>query len=278
MGLTVRFIPDAQRFERMNTQEIRDGYLIGDLSQAGKLSMVYTDIERTIIGLALPAGEAILLENPPELASACFTERREVGVINIGGPGRVKVDGTVYSLANRDALYIGCGKKEVWFDSEEGSNLAKFYLVSYPAHREYPTAYTGVKDAEALQLGSAEASNKRTIYKYIYPGGIRSCQLVMGFTELAEGSVWNTMPAHRHMRRSEVYMYFNLPGEAVVFHLMGKPDETRNIVVRDCQAVISPGWSIHAGSGTQNYSFVWAMGGENQDFTDMDPVALTALR
>jgi 4-deoxy-L-threo-5-hexosulose-uronate ketol-isomerase len=211
------------------------------------------------------------------MAAEYFAERREIGVINIGAEGIVRVDGTEYPMAYKDALYIGRGVKEIIFSSRESDKLAMFYFVSYPAHKEFPTTYAKFSDAEPVRLGSLKDANKRTIYKYIHPNGIKSCQLVMGLTELEEGSVWNTMPPHTHQRRSEVYMYFNLDPDAMVIHLMGQPEETRHIIMRNRQAVLNPSWSIHAGGGTQNYTFIWAMGGENQVFDDMDGVTVKAL-
>jgi 4-deoxy-L-threo-5-hexosulose-uronate ketol-isomerase len=238
----------------------------------------YIDLDRTVIGGVMPASKPLRLDCPEQLRADFFTQRREIGIMNVGDAGVITVDGTTYQMANRDALYIGRGAKDIELASKNAASPAKFYLISHPAHTEYPTTLSKYENAEPLHLGSMAESNKRTIFKHIHAAGIKSCQLVMGFTELAEGSVWNTMPAHKHMRRSEIYMYFNLGDNAVAFHFMGPPEETRHIVVRDGQAAISPGWSIHAGSGTRNYSFIWAMGGENQDYTDMDPVALHDLR
>ena len=272
------YLPDQVRFRTMTTEEIRQGFLLDRLFRPGEVVLSYVDCDRTVVGSAVPAAKPLTLKAPAGLGADYFTERREIGVMNLGGKGVISVDGTEYPLANRDTLYIGRGSKVVQFSSDDPSRPAGYYLVSYPAHAGYPTRRARVSDAESLHLGSDRESNKRTIYKYIYPGGIESCQLVMGFTELAEGRVWNTMPAHRHARRMEVYLYFGLEDDAVVFHFMGPPRETRHVVVRDKQAVIAPSWSIHTGSGTRNYSFVWSMGGENQDFTDMDVVGMDELR
>jgi len=212
------------------------------------------------------------------MAAEYFAERREIGVINIGEAGSIAVDGKNYKMGHKDALYIGRGSKDISFKSDDPQNSAKFYIASYPAHKVYPTTHAKFEDATALNLGSMEEANKRTIYKYIYPDGIKSCQLVMGLTELEKGSVWNTMPAHTHQRRSEVYMYFNLSDDAFVVHLLGESDDTKHIIVRDGQAVMSTSWSVHCGSGTQNYSFIWGMGGENQDFDDMDFIPLKDIR
>ena len=276
--MKVRHIPDRARYEQMGTQAIRSHYLIENLFEANEIVLHYLDLDRAIVGSAVPVSDALILPSPTELRADFFTQRRELGVMNVGGTGNVIVEDKPHLLAYRDALYIGRGSKEIIFESSDSSSPAKFYLISYPAHAAYSTTVSKVANAEPMELGSEASSNKRTIYKHIHTNGIQSAQLVMGFTELAEGSVWNTMPAHKHLRRSEIYLYFNLADEAVVFHLMGPPEETRHIAVRNGQAVISPGWSIHAGAGTTNYGFIWAMGGENQDYTDMDPVAVNELR
>jgi 4-deoxy-L-threo-5-hexosulose-uronate ketol-isomerase len=275
--MDIRYPPDPGHFERMNTAEIKQSFLIKDLFVPDELKLVYSHVDRMVIGSAVPTSTPLLLEAGPELATEYFAQRREIGVLNIGAQGAVNVDGQAYTMSNRDVLYIGLGSREIEFSSADTSNPARFYLVSLPAHTSYPTRLARQDAAEPVRLGSQAESNQRVIYKCIHPQGIRSCQLVMGFTELAEGSVWNTMAAHTHERRSEVYMYFDLPGDAVVFHLMGQGHETRHLVVRDRQAVISPSWSIHAGAGTRNYSFVWAMGGENQEFGDMDAVGMDQL-
>ncbi len=275
--MEVRYSPNADHFERMNTPEIRENFLIADLFVPGEIKLVYSDIDRVIVGSAVPTGQPLLLEAGQELASDYFAQRREIGVLNIGLQGSIKVDGTEYTLDNRDILYIGRGSREIEFFSLDAGSPACFYLISLPAHQTYPTTHAARNKTAQVELGSQEGANERTILKYIHPEGIKSCQLVMGFTEMAPGSVWNTMAAHTHERRSETYMYFDLPEEAVLFHFMGQAHETRHIVVRNAQAVLSPSWSIHAGAGTSNYSFVWAMGGENQDFNDMDQVGMAEL-
>jgi len=272
-----RYSPDQVRFSMMDTQEIRESFLIENLFALDETVLVYSDIDRVIVGSAVPVNGALKLEAGKEIAAQYFAERREIGVINIGGAGTVTVDGTGYSMVRLDALYIGRGAKDITFASEDPGNPAQFYFVSYPSHREYPTTHAPISRAEPVNLGSEKDSNKRTIYKYIHPEGIKSSQLVMGCTILAEGSVWNTMAAHTHDRRSEVYMYFDCAPNAIVFHFMGEPQETRHIVVKKGQAVISPSWSIHAGCGTCNYAFVWAMGGENQAFGDMDGIPVPDL-
>jgi 4-deoxy-L-threo-5-hexosulose-uronate ketol-isomerase len=228
--------------------------------------------------MTAPLAASIALGADTMLRANYFMERRELGALNIGGKGLIHVDGTGYALETLDCLYIGRGAKEVVFESIDTTAPAVFYLLSYPAHATYPTTLVRKDQANSVELGSADTCNRRTIYKYIYLEGAQSCQLVMGVTHLHPGSAWNTMPAHTHMRRSEVYMYFNLAEEARVFHLMGPAEETRHIVMKNREAVVSPGWSIHAGVGTQAYSFCWGMGGENQDYGDMDPAPLNSLR
>ena len=276
--MEVRFSTDPRGFRTMSTEELRKSFLIENLFIPGEIPMVYSDIDRSITGSAVPANAPLkLLGTKKEMATEHFAERREIGVINIGAPGSVQVDGKAFPMEYRDALYIGRGVKEIEFSSRQSDKPAMFYFVSYPAHKEFPTTHAKFSDAEPARLGSQKDANKRTIYKYIHPNGIKSCQLVMGLTELEEGSVWNTMPPHTHQRRSEVYVYFNLDPGAMVVHLMGQPEESRHIVMRNRQAVLNPSWSIHAGVGTQNYTFIWAMGGENQVFDDMDGVAIKQL-
>lgn len=272
--MEVRYAPEPVRFEMMNTGELRESLLVENLFTPGEIVLVYSDIDRAIVGSAVPAGEGIKLEAGDELKADFFAERREIGVINIGGDGSIVVDGKTYPMVKLDALYIGRGSREIEFKSENADNPAQYYIISYPAHASYPTTHAKIADAEPLKLGSSKECNERTIYKYVHPAGIKSSQLVMGCTLMEEGSVWNTMPAHTHERRSEVYMYFDLDENAAVFKFIGEPHETRHIVVRNGQAVLSPSWSIHAGAGTTNYSFIWAMGGENQDFGDMDGISV----
>ena len=226
----------------------------------------------------MPAGAPLKLTADAELRAACFCERRELGIMNLGGKGAVAVDGQVFDLAKLDCLYVGRGSQNVSFTSSEAANPAAFYLLSYPAHAAYPTALAHFADAAKVELGAAADANRRTIYKYIHMGGIKSCQLVMGFTQLQDGSVWNTMPPHTHARRSEIYLYFDLGPGRRVMHFMGTPQQTRHLIMSDRQAVISPSWSIHSGCGTGAYSFCWGMGGENQAFDDMDPAPLNTLR
>jgi 4-deoxy-L-threo-5-hexosulose-uronate ketol-isomerase len=225
----------------------------------------------------VPGRAATPLATPKELAAEFFCERRELGAINLGAPGQVTVDGQSYGLGYRDALYVGRGSRDISFASEDPANPARYFLISYPAHATHPTRVARVAEARQIKLGSPETANCRTIYQYIHEDGIRSCQLVMGFTELDAGSVWNTMPPHTHLRRSEVYLYFNVPADAAVFHFMGPAEETRHLCMHSGQAVLSPPWSIHAGCGTRAYAFIWAMGGENQRFDDMDAISLQHL-
>lgn len=269
---------DPVRYKRMTTEELRETFLVEDLFKPGTIELVYADLDRTVIGSALPLAAPLTLETQPELRATYFTERRELGVLNVGGRGSVEVEGTKYSLNKLDCLYVGRGNPKVVFSSDDAANPAQFYLLSYPAHAVYPTAMAKKEDADVVHLGSLETCNKRTIYRLIHLNGVKSCQLVMGFTQLAEGSNWNTMPPHTHNRRSEVYFYFDLGEQDRVMHLMGPGDETRHLVMADKQVVLSPGWSIHAGVGTRAYTFCWGMGGENQVYDDMDPVPVTSLK
>jgi len=262
----------------MNTEEIRNTFLVRTLFAPDKVELLYWFDDRAIIGSAVPVKGPLKLEAGEHLASDYFAMRREIGVINVGGAGGITVDGQKYSLGFRNLLYIPKGSKEIQFESTDAGKPAKFYIVSYPAHKEYPIALATVEDAMKANLGTDVECNKRTINKYIHPDGIKSCQLVMGFTELAPNNIWNTMPGHTHTRRTEVYMYFGFDSDSVVFHFMGKPEQTRHIVVRNEQVVLSPSWSIHSGVGLKNYTFVWAMGGENQAFGDMQGFSLDNLK
>jgi 4-deoxy-L-threo-5-hexosulose-uronate ketol-isomerase len=269
---------DAVRYGLMNTEELRETFLLEEMFEPGEIELAYVDLDRTVIGAAVPTAKALTLETQPELRAEYFLERRELGVLNIGGAGSVVVDGKNFELGKLDVLYVGRGSKSVTFSSKSSNDPAYFYLLSYPAHAEYPTAMVKFADLQGLQLGSVETCNKRTIYKAIYKEGIKSCQLVMGFTVLESGSNWNTMPPHTHMRRSEVYFYFDVDPAHRVLHLMGPPDATSHLVVADKEVVVSPGWSIHAGVGTKRYAFCWGMGGENQAYDDMDPLTIADLR
>ena len=270
-------LADAVRYRTMTTEELRETFLIDDLFQPGKIGLVYVDLDRTVIGSAVPTGEALSLPTDDALKASYFLERRELGILNVGGVGSVSVNGEKFELSKLDGLYVGRGNDEVVFESADGAQPAEFYLLSYPAHAMYPTQLIRSGEQAKVTLGAAETANLREITKLIHLEGTRSCQLVMGFTQLAQGSVWNTMPPHTHMRRSEVYFYFDVAADQRVIHLMGPGHETRNIVIANKQVVVSPGWSIHAGVGTKNYTFCWGMGGENQVYSDMDALAIAEL-
>jgi 4-deoxy-L-threo-5-hexosulose-uronate ketol-isomerase len=268
---------DAESYRHLTSGELRRRFLVEDLFQIGRAELVYTDVDRAIVGGIMPAGAPLILQGGLAMACSYFCERREIGVMNLGAPGTVTVDGNRFTLASRECLYIGRGSREIIFASDSAETPASFFLASYPAHAVFPTVHAGIDQANRIKAGSPKEANHRTIHQYIHLNGIRSCQLVMGFTELHEGSVWNTFPPHTHDRRSEVYCYFDLPPQGCVFHLMGAPDETRHIVLKETQVVLSPSWSIHSGIGTGSYRFVWAMGGENQVFDDMDAVKIHEL-
>lgn len=276
--MQVRYSPDPVRFCRMTTDEVRENFLIDHLFAPDAIEMVYSDVDRAIAGSAVPVKGPLTLTSADELRADFFCQRRELGVLNIGGAGTITVDGKSYAMANLDCLYIGRGSKDIAFESADSGSPSKFYLLSYPAHREYPVTHVQIQQATPVQLGTVEECNKRTIYKCIHPQGVQSCQLVMGFTVLEKGSVWNTMPPHTHERRMEVYLYFGMPDNARVFHMMGKPGETRHIVTANGQVIISPSWSIHSGVGTAAYTFCWGMGGENQAFDDMDHLTINDIR
>jgi 4-deoxy-L-threo-5-hexosulose-uronate ketol-isomerase len=275
--MELRYAAHPEDVKTYDTQRLRSDFLVQKLFQPGETQLVYSHVDRIIFGGVCPV-QPISLEAGRELRAKYFLERREMGVINIGARGTVTVDGVPYELDYKDGLYIGMGAKEIGFSSAASANPAKFYLNSAPAHKTYPTVLIKPENCVRVELGSLEASNHRVITKYILPGQVESCQLVMGMTALKPGSVWNTMPCHTHDRRMEVYLYFELPEDAVVFHYMGEPAETRHIVMRNEEAVISPSWSIHAASATRAYTFIWGMVGENQDFDDMDAVAMRDLR
>ena len=264
----------------LDSAALRSHFLVDTVFVRGKLRLTYSQIDRIIVGGAMPLVEE--LDFTPELAKqfavGALLERRELGVINVGGPGSVVVDGQTHMIGHRDALYVGMGARDVRFRSASAASPAKFYLNCAPAHRACPTRKVTLAEASPATLGNAATANRRTIYKLLVPGVVETCQLTMGITVLEPGSVWNTFPTHTHERRMEVYFYFALPPDAAVFHLCGRPDETRHIVVRNEQAVISPSWSIHSGVGTQAYTFIWGMVGENQVFDDMDHVATADLR
>jgi 4-deoxy-L-threo-5-hexosulose-uronate ketol-isomerase len=276
--MQTRLSPSPTEYPKLDTAQLRAAFLVDSLFAPGRTDLLYSDADRAIIGSAVPAAAPLKLTADAELRSAFFCERRELGILNIGGPGTVEVDGQPFELAKLDCLYVGRGSQQVTFTSREAANPAAFYLLSYPAHAGYPTTLARRADAATVELGAPADANRRTIYKCIHAGGVKSCQLVMGYTQLHEGSVWNTMPPHTHTRRSEVYMYFDLGTSRRVMHFMGVPQQTRHLVMADRQVVISPSWSIHSGCGTGAYAFCWGMGGENQTFEDMDPAPLDTLR
>lgn len=276
--MELRTASSPRDVKHYDTARLREEFLVDSLFRPDEVKLVYSHIDRIITGSAVPVAGPLTLADGSELHTAHFLDRRELGAINIGGEGTVTVDGARFALRSRDGLYVGMGAKEVRFESADAASPAKFYLNSAPAHRACPTVLIRPEDCQKVELGTLEESNHRTICKYILPGQVESCQLVMGMTSLMPGSVWNTMPCHTHDRRMEVYLYFDLPENAVVFHYMGEPAETRHIVMRNQQAVISPSWSIHSASGTRAYTFIWGMVGENQAFDDMDAVTMQALR
>ncbi len=275
--MEIRHSVHPEDVKRLTTEELRERFLIQGLFQPDEVKLVYSHVDRMIAGSACPI-KPLALSVGKELGANYFLERRELGVINIGGTGVVKVDGTLYKLDSTDALYVGMGAKEIIFTSDDAKNPAKFYLNSAPAHTTYPTVKIERKSITPVHLGSIQSSNERNIYKYIEPSIVKSCQLVMGMTVLEPGNMWNSMPCHTHDRRMEVYLYFNLPEDAAMFHLMGEPTQTRHLVLKNEEAVISPSWSIHSGVATSSYTFIWGMAGENQIFDDMDHVAMKDLR
>lgn len=274
-----RYASHPREVKQFDTARLREEFHIPVLFTPDRLELVLTHEDRMIIGGAFPVNESVRLDvDLKELGVGYFLERREIGIINVGGKGTVVVEGESYELDHKECLFVGMGNKEVVFKSESAAAPAKFYLNSAPAHQAYPTQKATLADAESADLGSIENSNERTIYRFIHQNGIQSSQLVMGMTLLKTGNMWNTMPAHVHPRRMEAYMYFDLPDDAVVFHLMGEPSETRHIVMRNEQAVISPSWSIHSGVGTSNYTFIWGMAYDNKIYSDMDPVDMKELQ
>lgn len=276
--MEIRFQSSPREVKGMNTQELRENFLVQHLMQANQIQLVYSHFDRVIVGGVMPVSNPVLLPNEAELRADYFLERREIGIINVGGAGSVEADGVVYELNKLDALYLGKGTRSVSFTSASADQPAQYFLLSAPAHHTYPNRRMQKDEAAPVHLGEKATSNERTIYKYIHQEGIQSCQLVMGLTVLKEGSVWNSVPPHTHTRRMEVYFYFDLPEAHRVFHLMGEPQETRHIVMANQEAVISPPWSVHCGPGTTNYGFIWAMAGENYTFTDMDPVPIATMQ
>jgi len=274
---TIRRMPRPLEAARMTTEELRETFLVSGLYEAGEVHGLFTDLDRLVLGGIVPSREPVELPNHHETGRAFFLEQRELGAINTGGPGVAHIDGKTLDVDSLACLYIGTGAQKVTFASKDPDNLAKFFFLSCPAHAAHPAAVMTRGEAVAVALGSQAGANQRTIRKYIHTGGIRSCQLVMGYTELAEGSVWNSFPPHTHHRRTEIYFYFDLD-ERVLVHLMGAPAATRHLFIHNEQAALSPSWSIHAGCGSGNYKFIWGMAGENQSFDDMDHVKPGDLR
>ncbi|MCP1111274.1 5-dehydro-4-deoxy-D-glucuronate isomerase [Ohessyouella blattaphilus] len=287
--MELRTAASPRDVKHYTTERLREEFLIEKVFREDEIYLVYSHIDRIITGSAMPIKKELVLTAGDELRAEYFLQRREMGVINIGGPGTIIVDGKAYEVGTKEGMYIGMGKKDIAFSSQDSENPAKFYINSAPAHMTYPTILIKpegtpsddvviVKDENKVELGTLEDANHRTICKYILPGQVESCQLEMGITALEPGSVWNTMPCHTHDRRMEVYLYFEIPEDSFVMHFMGEPTETRHLVMRNEEAVISPSWSIHSGCGSRNYTFIWGMVGENQDFDDMDNVDLKDLK
>lgn len=264
--------------KQLDTAGLREQFLIENLFQSGEINLTYSHIDRIIVGGVVPTEQPITLEGGKEIGVDFFLQRRELGIINIGEPGIIVVDGETFAIDSREAIYVGMGSKEIQFASVNAGQPARFYLNCAPAHCHYPTRKITREEASPETLGNQENCNVRTIYKYLHPAVLPTCQLLMGMTELAPGSLWNTMPCHTHERRMEVYLYFDMKDENIAFHFMGGPQETRHIVMRNEQAVISPSWSIHSGVGTASYTFIWGMVGENQTFHDMDHIAMSDLK
>ncbi len=276
--MEIRFQNSPKETSKMSTAELRENFLVEELMQAGKIKLVYSHFDRMIIGGAVPGVDSIALANEGELKANFFLERREMGIINVGGNGAVTADGIAYDIEKLECVYLGKGTKEVSFSSQSAESPAQFYILSVPAHHTYPNKKMTKAEASPVHLGDITTSNKRTIYKYIHNDGIESCQLVMGLTVLEEGSVWNSVPPHTHTRRMEAYFYFDLNEAHRVMHFMGEPQETRHLVIANNEAVLSAPWSMHFGVGTSSYGFIWGMAGENKEFTDMDPVPVATIK
>jgi len=274
---SIRRLPRPQDVSGMSTQELRDTFQITSLFVPGEITGHFTDLDRLVVGGVMPAGKPVELPNHKETGRAFFLERRELGAINVGGVGTVVADGKTFALEKQDCVYLPLGTKSVSFTSDDAAHPAKFYFLSCPAHAAHPAVMMKSRDATPVKLGSQEAANQRTIYKFIHQGGIQSCQLVMGLTALEPGSVWNSFPPHTHWRRTEIYFYFDL-GDKVLVHLLGEPQQTRHLFLHNEDVALSPNWSIHCGCGTGNYKFIWGMAGENQVFDDMDPAKPGDLR
>ncbi len=280
--MDIRYSTGPKDMRRYTTEELRDEFLIRDLYQPDAVQAVYSHVDRMVVLGIMPVSKAVSIDQGIDVwanfGTHYFLERREAGVFNLGGAGSIVADGVKYDLGFQDCLYISMGTKEVTFESKDGKDPARFYLVSAPAHKPCKTTFISIKDANKRPCGSEETCNKRVINQFIHPDVLETCQLCMGLTQLAPGSVWNSMPCHTHERRMEIYTYFNLPQDNVVMHFMGQPQQTRHLVMENFDAVISPSWSIHCGCGTSNYAFIWAMGGENKEFDDMDNIKVPDLR
>ena len=276
--MDIRHAVHPEHAKAFDTEALRKNFLVEKLFEKGRIHLTYSHYDRLIVGGACPLAPLRLEVDPKVIGCETLLERRELGIINIGGMGGVSVDGEVVELAHGDGLYLGMGAVDIQFTSRDTQNPAKFYLACAPAHTYHPTRKIAAATAVPMELGTAEQCNERTICKYIHPDGVQSCQLVMGMTTLKPGSIWNTMPMHTHPRRIEAYMYCNMSAEDLVFHFMGEPAETRHLVVRNEQAVLSPSWSIHSGAGTAAYAFIWSMAGDNQTFSDMDGIAMSEIR
>jgi 4-deoxy-L-threo-5-hexosulose-uronate ketol-isomerase len=273
-----RYLPDIVRYKTLDSAQLKESYVVEPLFVPGKLELHGIDVDRAVVGGAVPTTEPLTLPVPSELRANHFCERRELGIINIGGAGKVRADDKTFAVKTRECVYVGRGTKNVVFESDDPAAPAAFYMISFAAHAAYPTTHVTMDKARTKEVGRPEEANYRKLYQYIHQDGVKSAQLVMGFTELHSGNVWNTMPPHTHTRRCEIYLYFDLPAESRVMHFMGTPQEMRTLVMADRQAVASPAWSMHFGAGTHNYRFIWAMGGENQAFDDMDGIAVSKLR
>lgn len=278
MTLNIRQVSSPKETKTFTTKQLRKNYLIQSLFRDGDVAMTYSHLDRTVVGGAVPTSKDLKLKSSKQIGSPNFLDRREIGIINIGGSGTVTADGETFALDITDCLYVPMGTKEVSFASDDANAPAHFYFVSTPAHHRYAAKKITAEDANLIELGTQSDANVRLLRQYIHPDTCDSCQLVMGITRITDGSIWNTMPCHTHDRRSEVYLYFDMAEETRVFHFMGEPTETRHLVVANEQAILSPGWSIHSGAGTGRYSFIWSMGGDNQDFTDMDFVEMKDLK
>ncbi|MEO7444779.1 MAG: 5-dehydro-4-deoxy-D-glucuronate isomerase [Ferruginibacter sp.] len=276
--MDIRFQRSAAEVAKMTTQELRENFLFEKLMQEGKVNLFYTHYDRMIVGGAVPGASVLELKTEEELKAPHFLERREIGIINVGGSGTVKAGKESFDLEKLECVYLGKGTQDVSFSSADAATPAIFYMLSVPAHQTYPNKKMTKEQAQPVNLGDVSTSNKRTIYKYIHNDGLQSCQLVMGLTILAEGCVWNSVPPHTHTRRTEAYFYFDVPEGQRVMHFMGEPQETRHLVIANNEAVVSAPWSMHFGVGTANYGFIWGMAGENKEFTDMDQVAVATIK